>query len=79
MKDIDELKRETDAELRRAREKREERQSRERRDGSIMAAFDRMADGQAVEYTPGPRHAPRLIVVSEPAIDEVDETGEAGA
>lgn len=75
MKDIDDLKRETDAELRRARERREERQARERRDGPIRAAYDRMASGLPVEYTPGPRHTPKLTVVSEPAFEDVDEYG----
>lgn len=79
MKDLDELKRETESELRAARERREDRQARERRDGPILAAFDCMAAGQPVEHTPGPRHAPSLRVISEPHFDEVDETGAGDA
>lgn len=66
MKDLDELRRETESDLRAARE---------RRDGPILAAFDRMAAGQPVEHVPGPRHAPKLRVLSEPRFDDVDELG----
>lgn len=61
MKDIGDLKRETDEELRAAREHRLDRQAKERRDGPILNAFDRMSRGEPVEHTPGPRHAPQLL------------------
>lgn len=41
-------------------ERREERDSRAQRDLPILDAFDRMAHGSTVPYTPGPRHAPKL-------------------
>jgi hypothetical protein len=79
MKDLDELKRETDAELRAARERRVERQARERHDGPILAAYDRMAAGLPLEYQPEPRHAPKLTAVTEISFEDIDESGEAGA
>lgn len=44
MKDLEQLKRETEDDMRAARERRLDRQARERRDGPILAAFDRMAN-----------------------------------
>ena len=66
MKYLDELKRETENDLNAARERRIDRQSKERRDGPILDAFDRMSRGEAIEHTPGPRHAPRLESVPTP-------------
>lgn len=60
MKELEELKRETESDLNAARERRLDRQARERRNGPILDALDRMSRGEPVEHTPGPRHQPQL-------------------
>ncbi len=65
MKDLDQLKRETEGELRRARDRREVRQARERRDLPILDALGKMERGEPVPSTPGPRHAPQIAVVRD--------------
>lgn len=65
VKSIDDLKRDTAALVRAEHERRLDREARDRRDGNILDAFDRLAEGQpmASEATPAPRHRPRLALV----------------
>lgn len=64
MKDLDELKSEAAHDLSAARERREERDAEAQRDRPILDAYDRIARGDAVPYTPGLRHAPKLEAVT---------------
>lgn len=73
MKTIDDLKRETAALIQGEHEKRLDRDAREKRDGPVLDAFDRIADGRSLvsDATPPRRHAPRLALV--PDVDGTPE------